>query len=512
MVLMPLALLIVVAIATSGAISAGSAQYFVYHQAPPPADGVSNQLLYVAGGTDSDVKVVDVGTMSIVDKIPVPVQPDGLAGLGMHWEVHGVVPAADRGSIYAVGALSGGYLAAAPYQMYNISTSTKTLIRQIPLGDSATNPVGYCGLEYNLNDESSNEIIAASMNAADGTLVSFGAPNLGRTDAQQQGGWSFENIATGTNTGFMSTNFNATNESSTCGIAWNADGTRGFASQMFEPLVDKVNWTTRAADGEIAAYSTAGTSYHQTASDKAAGRLYVTSSSGNIDIFDMNTGAQLGQINIRSLTGTPTNDVHGVEVAPGQPNILYVTSRHTPDGTDNMELVVNVTNPAAPTLDGAVGGMGPSACGVYADANKSLYYTAANPTPVGNQMLFVANGQASDVKVIDVGTMSIVDTLPVPVQPNGLAGLGMKWEIHGVVAGKDRTNVYAVGALSGGYLAGAPYVMYDVNTATKAADRQIPLGDSATNPVGYCGLEYNLNDESSNEIIAASMNAADGTL
>ncbi|MCL5883226.1 MAG: hypothetical protein M1539_04535, partial [Actinobacteria bacterium] len=180
MVLMPLALLIVVAIATSGAISAGSAQYFVYHQAPPTADGLANQLLYVAGGTQSDVKVIDVGTMSVVDKIPVPVQPSGLAGLGMNWEVHGVVPSQDRSSIYAVGALSGGYLASAPYQMYNISTSTKAVIRSIPLGDSATNPVGYCGLEYNLNDESSNEIIAASMNAADGTLMSIGAPNLGR--------------------------------------------------------------------------------------------------------------------------------------------------------------------------------------------------------------------------------------------------------------------------------------------------------------------------------------------
>ncbi|MCL4474395.1 MAG: hypothetical protein M1455_10765 [Actinobacteria bacterium] len=374
MVLMPLALLIVVAIATSGAISAGSAQYFVYHQAPPTADGLANQLLYVAGGTQSDVKVIDVGTMSVVDKIPVPVQPSGLAGLGMNWEVHGVVPSQDRSSIYAVGALSGGYLASAPYQMYNISTSTKAVIRSIPLGDSATNPVGYCGLEYNLNDESSNEIIAASMNAADGTLMSIGAPNLGRTNAQQQGGWSFENIATGTSTGFMSTNANGSNESSTCGVSWNADGTRGFASQMFEPLVDKVNWTTRAVDGDFAAYSTPGTSYHQSASDKAAGKLYVTSSSGNVDTFDMNTGAQLGEINIRSLTGSTTNDVHGVEIAPGNSNILYVTSRNTPDASDNMELVIDITNPAAPVLKGSVDGLAKSACGVYAIANKADYY------------------------------------------------------------------------------------------------------------------------------------------
>ena len=477
LVLMPLALLIIVAIATSGVISAGSAQYFVYHGAPPSADGVSNQLLYVAGGEDSNVKVIDVGTMSIVDTIPVPVQPNGLIGLGMKWEVHGVVPAMDRASIYAVGALSGGYLASAPYQMYNISTSTKTLIRSIPLGDSAHNPVGYCGLEYNLNDENSNEIIAASMNASDATLMSIGAPNLGRAYQDQYGGWSFEDITTGTSTGFMGTNFNGTPESSTCGIAWNATGDRGFASQMFEPLVDKVNWTTRAVDGEIAAYSTAGTSYHQEASDKVAGKLYVTSSSGNVDIFDMVTGAQLGYIDIRNLTGTSTNDVHGVEIAPGHSNILYVTSRKTPDLTDNMEVVVDVTNPAAPVLKGSVDGLATSVCGVYAIASKADYYgtmpSGLTLSKVGARWASYADyvagrlsvdysianaGATARVKVVgatatngvllvapvNVGTIATAGSAPVTLQYNVPSGVG-----------SFRTTVYAT-AQNGRQMASMP--------------------------------------------------------
>jgi hypothetical protein len=78
----------------------------------------------------------------------------------------------------------------------------------------------------------------------------------------------------------------------------------------------------------------------------------------------------VGQIDIRALTGTTTNDVHGVEIAPGHPDILYVTSRNTPVG-DNMELVVDVSG--APKLLGSVNGLATSACGVYAIANKADY-------------------------------------------------------------------------------------------------------------------------------------------
>ncbi|MHB1325764.1 MAG: YncE family protein [Thermoleophilia bacterium] len=586
MVLAPLALLVVLAIAASGTISAGSAvyNYNPFHISPASSYGISDQLLYVANGRASNVKVIDVGTMSIVDTIPVPnqVTPGFLNGLNpglMNWELHGVVPAQDRKSIYAVGALSGGsYPVGGPvndsafrladYRMYEVNTATKATEREIPLDTyGPANPVGFCGLEYNLNNESSGEIISASMNAANGTLASvlsiagctyqntipsatctdiLGNANTSYTTdlakvgtpvpfqigplrgsgaGHEEGGWAFEDIASGTNTGFMSTDANSNMESSTCGVSWNADGTRGFAAQMFEPLVTKVNWTNRTADGTIAASTASGTSYHQSASDKAAGLLYVTSSSGNVDVFDMNTNILINSINIRALTNTPGNDVHGVEIAPGHSNILYVTSRNTPTD-DNMELVVDITNINAPVLIGGVPGLAKAACGVYADADKSVYYAAANPTPVGNQMLFVANGRASNVKVIDVGSMSIVDTIPVPNQPtpgpihDWNLGL-MNWEIHGVVPSKDRTSVYAVGALSAGSydpVTGvfrlADYRMYDINTATKATTREIPMQTPGqpVNPVGFCGLEYNLENENSNEIIGASMNASDATL
>ncbi len=554
MVLAPLVLLVILAIATSGAISIGSAVdgYGAGHVSPASAYGISDQMLYVANGRASDVKVIDVGTMSIVDTIPVPneVTPTWLndwnPGL-MNWEIHGVVPSKDRTHIYAVGALSGGSFdkvtgdyRLADYRMYDINVNTKVTEREIPMMDSSgtqpVNPVGYCGLEYNLNDENSNEIIGASMNASNAVLSTVlhdpvtGAPidlsGVRGSGTSEMGGWAFEDISTGANTGFMTTDANGTTESSTCGVSWTADGTRGFAAQMFEPLVNTVNWTTRVADGDIAPSAATGTSYHQSTSDKAAGLLYVASSSGNVDVFDMNSNTMVGEINVRALTGTPYNDVHGVEISPGHNNIIYVTSRNT--GTGNMEVIIDVTDLNAPVLIGSVSGLAEAACGVYAIDNKADYYAAANPTPVGNQMLFVANGRASDVKVIDVGTMSIVDTIPVPneVTPAWLnawnPGL-MNWEVHGVVPSKDRSHVYAVGALSGGSYDKttgtyrlADYRMYDINAATKVTEREIPMMDSSgtqpVNPVGYCGLEYNLNDENSNEIIGASMNASNATL
>ncbi|MHB8923289.1 MAG: hypothetical protein ACYC51_07840, partial [Thermoleophilia bacterium] len=568
MVVLPLALLVVIAIATGGGISAGSAVYSTTapsHLAPASEYGISNQLLYVANGQASNVKVIDVGTMSIVDTIPVPneVTPAFYHGLNtglMNWEVHGVVPAADRQSIYAVGALSAGSynrnpdgtidtsstagdpLAGTPgfnladYRLYQISTSTKQPVRSIPLqgpGDPV-NPVGYCGLEYNLNDEGSSELIATSMNAANSTLatVLFGAwyqdtdplganyttdpalvgtpvPGSGvdlgfarGTGSNEHGGWSFTDIASGTHTGFMSTDANGNNESSTCGIAWNAAGDRAWAAQMFEVLTDEINWTTRTADGTMAVSAPAmGNSYHQSTSDKVKGLLYIATENGYVDVYDMNTNLPVGSINVRALTGSGTNNVHGVELAPGNSDVAYVTSRNTPDVGFNEELVLSIADYNAPVLIGAVDGLAPSVCGVYADADKSMYYAAANPNGLNNQMLFIANGQASNVKVVDVGSMSIVDTIPVPneVTPAFYHGLNtglMNWEVHGVAAGADtgfgRNNIYAVGALSAGSynrnpdgtidtsstagdpLAGTPgfnladYRMYDINTATTA--------------------------------------------
>jgi len=407
MVLAPLVLLVILAIAASGSISAGSAQY-VYapsHFAPASQYGVSDQMLYVANGRDSSVAIIDVGTMSIVDKVMVPNQPTPATinswnpGL-MNWEIHGAVPGKNAGfgrtNVYAVGAMSAGsYDAAgnfrlADYRLYDVNTATDAVNREIPMQggpNSPINPVGFCGLEYNLNDENSNEIVGANMNISNETGMmaltdpATGAPiDLGGvrgSGPQEHGGWAYEDIATGTNTGNLDVNQNATDESSTCGIAWDASGTHGFASQQFEPLVDKVDWNpatgTGTVAGEIAPFTGANLQ-HQEASDKANDRLYVTDSDGNIYVYAMSTGAEVAAINMRTLTGTTMNNVHGVEVSPSNPDVIYVTSRYTPDMANNMELVVDITSMTAPKLLGSVNGLTEGACGVYAIANKGEYY------------------------------------------------------------------------------------------------------------------------------------------
>ena len=91
-------------------------------------------------------------------------------------------------------------------------------------------------------------------------------------------------------------------------------------------------------------------------------------------MFDMSTNTLIGQIDINALTGSSSPRVHGVELAPGNSNIIYVTSRQTPDAAHNMELVVDVTDINAPSLLGFGPGLAPSVCGVYAIADKTEYY------------------------------------------------------------------------------------------------------------------------------------------
>jgi YVTN family beta-propeller protein len=424
-VIAPVMLMAVLSISGGSYITAGAAAYgtaggAVYGTSnaliygPPPASyQLDNQLLYVANGRASNVKVIDVGSMSVVDTIPVPKpimnanasagQGDSLldktlAGLRLslpahipdmfYWEVHGVVPSRDRTHIYAVGALS---FTPADDNMYEVNTKSKALDRTIPL---APKLVGYCGLEYNQNDESSNTLYAASMATGPTDLATlFGLP-LKPQGLQQDplgvsslvssvtalspdvGGLSQENIATGQNTGFISTDWNMNANSSTCGIAWTADGTRAYASQMFEPLIDTLDWGRLTATGEINPSTLPGTSYHQETSAKSRGLLFVANSAGSVDVFDMNVNALVGSIDMNTLSGVRA-DVHGVEIAPGNDNVLYVTVRGAPGGGQASEFVVDVSNLNAPAIIGGVGGLDGSACGVYADANKSAYYRAS---------------------------------------------------------------------------------------------------------------------------------------
>ncbi len=592
-VLAPLALLVVLAITVAGYASAGSSVSCTYGNcggsvAPNASYGISNQLLYVANGLSSNVKVIDVGTMNIVDTIPVPNEaaPASLHALNpslMNWEVHGVVPSADHKDIYAVGALNGGSWSTTAdtsstfqtgvYKAYKINTATKALDGTVPLEQIAQstdpttgapvvdkngnpvmaptnslNPVGYCGLEYNLNDVNSNYLVAASMNADDATLStvlsSNGQPvNLGRPAADQTGGWTTVNLSTGQFSSFMSSDNNGDLESSTCGIAWNANGTQGYASQMFEPLINTVNWDAATATGTTTGSIgvSPGTMYHQETTDKAKGHLFV-SEENNVDVYDMSTNTQVATINVYGLLGaTQGVHTHSVEFTnAGGKDVLYATVRSFPAGSAS-EIVLDVTDLNNPVLIGSVSGLDPEACGVYADTDKSQYYEASGLTAnaqvapeaphnaLSSDLLFVANGRSSNVKVLDPSSLKIVDTIPVPNEqtPASLNALNpglMDWEVHSIAVSKDRTKIYTAGALSGGSYTTpgdtstpfqlADYQLYTIGTANKTLEAHAPLAgpNDPVNLVGYCGMEYNLNDENSNILVASSMNASNATL
>jgi hypothetical protein len=463
-VLAPLALLVVLAIATSSYMTASSAAYCGYstcvtHLAPASQYGISNQLLYVANGRASNVAVIDVGTMSIVDYVPVPneVTPDSLRNLNpdlMNWEIHGAAPSQDRSYVYAVGALSGGsyplghegdpdLFRLADYRMYKINTATKVTEAEIPLQDSndPTNPVGYCGLEYNLNNEGSNEIVAASMNASNATLLpllGIDLDDIRGSGYSEEGGWSVVDLNNPGTTQFISTDWNGNHESSTCGISWDLSGSHGYASQMFEAMVTKVDWGTRTTVGE----NTPGpsSSYHQNATDKENKRLYVTNEGGTIDVFNTDLlnvpghteNALIGRIDIRALTGTADNRIHGVELSPGHPNILYVISRNTPDASDNMALVVDVTDINAPVLKGSVNGLATSVCGVYAisgslhtgkpalSLSKTNVYWASLDDYLNRKLSVdyaISNGGPDAANVTVVGSISTNGVTPATTLP-----------------------------------------------------------------------------------------------
>jgi len=148
----------------------------------------------------------------------------------------------------------------------------------------------------------------------------------------------------------------------------------------------------------------------------------------------------------------------------------------------------------------ATGGMSGAADAAYGGYGCGAYVPCDQAPPasygLGNELLYVANGNASDILVIDANTMRQVDTIPVP----DADGSGTAWEVHGMVPSKDRSSMYAVGALSG---TSADITMYEIDTATKSLKRTI--GPLTGSNVGYCGFEYDRNDENSNLVYTTNM-------
>ncbi|GBE58148.1 hypothetical protein BMS3Abin01_01079 [bacterium BMS3Abin01] len=390
MLAVPLVLILALAIATGSMSGAADAAYGGYgcggaygsgcDQAPSASLGVSDQLLYIANGDDSNVAIIDVGTMNIVDYVPVPRAPDGLLpGLGMHWEIHGVVPSNDRASIYAVGALSGD---ANSSDLYQVDIATGTEIRRIPMTGSL---VGYCGLEYDVNDTTSDNLVAADMAAGPGVAASLeaayspaaGGPLPPGTLPVTQGGWQENSLSTGTATNHISTDFDGDGESSTCGISWNAAGTVGYASLMWDAANSvTIDWAgTKTATGENPALP--GAVIHQNTAAKSRDLLFVTGgTSGVLEVVDMTTNATVGTIDMTLLTNSVTAEPHGVEIVPGEDNLLYVMVRQVPDPYPGgaTVMLLDITSPLAPVVKGSVQGLNEAACGIYV-----MEKTAWNP-------------------------------------------------------------------------------------------------------------------------------------
>ncbi len=428
LVMAPLVAIIALAVTTSGFMLASAAgygsgaadSYGGCGNCGMPIDGyrygIENDMLFIANGRASNVAVLDVAKMSMVDYIPVPRSPinllapagqtqgllsksiQGLGGLStpvtvpdmFYWEVHGVVPSADRGSVYAIGALAG---TDSDFTMYQVNTKTHNNDRKVPLAPSV---VGYCGLEYDRNDESTGVLWAENMQTgpADlaylfgsplqlkdpvaGLLPSLGLGGLLNTVENQLslgvGGISEENLASGTNTRYIATDYNADGASSSCGIAWDASGDRAFVSQMFEPLIDTINWNTKVVDGEIVPPSPGRPStQHQSTSAKSRDLLFTANGVDGVAVYSMGLNTLVGRIDIDTMIGHGVA-VHGVEVAPNNDNVLYVTG----DGDPSATVVVDVTDIQAPTLIGGIQtGLDGSACGTYAINDKMNYYRAS---------------------------------------------------------------------------------------------------------------------------------------
>jgi hypothetical protein len=278
---------------------------------------------------------------------------------------------------------------------------------------------------------------------------------------------------------------------------------------MWDPASSvTIDWAgSKTATGENPALP--GAVIHQNTAAKSRDLLFVTGGSGGfIEIVDMTTNSTVGSIDVASLTGVPSAEPHSVDIAPGNDNLLYAMVRQVPNPTPGgaSALLIDVSNIAAPNVVAGVTGLNKAACGIYADYDKSLYYQA-NGSVAAGKMALVANGNDSSVATVDFDSMSVTGTIPIPRAPDNLAGpLGMLWEIHGVVPSADSTSIYAVGALSGDANSSD---LYQVNSATGTEIRRIPMTSSL---VGYCGLEYDLNDTTSDNLVAADMAAGPGVV
>ena len=117
------------------------------------------------------------------------------------------------------------------------------------------------------------------MNASNATLLPVLGIDLGgvrgTVGVSETGGWTSENVATGTNTGYVQ--HGQQRQPGVQHLRYRMGCLRHPRLRFADvrAAVDTVNWTTRTTDG-IHRFHVTGTSYHQEASDKARDILYVT--------------------------------------------------------------------------------------------------------------------------------------------------------------------------------------------------------------------------------------------
>lgn len=296
MVMAPLVLLVVIALATSGIGSAA---------APDPQ--LSDDLVLFGDGGGNRIGVVDVDAMARVN-----------------WVGGGTVIAGNHG-IQMDG--DGRYVWTANATM---SSSTTARIVRFDLGTLAVDKYfdtasgsqyafnnGFCGIEYNQNNAASGKLWTLSM-ATNGT----------------GGAYEFD-ANTGTTGGYVDTSAGA-DSSDTCGIGWNSGGTVAYSSLMAAKKTNQMGWP----GGGITGTTAHSVTLHILDVNKSNGMAYVSAGAANgvgstMDVVDTSTMTKVGSL---ALGGY---NPHSATLAHNN-GFLYAHSRTVSGGNAAAILIMDI--------------------------------------------------------------------------------------------------------------------------------------------------------------------------
>lgn len=307
--------------------------------APDPT--LSDDLVFVGNGagTTDPIKVVDVDAMAMVNAI---------GGGGNINSNHGIQVSGDGRYIYtANAALASGKMRAVKF---DLGTLSEAAVYTDAAARVYTSTTGLCGIEFNLNDPSDNlwvtNMTGAAGNGAGG-LYEIN-PTTGFTGAYVDSGTGADARAT-------------------CGIGWNASGSRAYTSLMNAKKTNELYWPGATLTGGTVSHSP---TLHILDTNKDLGLVYVSggNSSGvgsTIEVIDMATNTLVGAAAAQYMNPHSATLTHGN-------GFLYSHSRPTTlNGSLGHLLIYDVGGgtaggtPTSPVLiaafpDGANGG---ASCG-----------------------------------------------------------------------------------------------------------------------------------------------------